>query len=177
MFKNLALIFDLYGGTTAFFGSSYLRSSILITALFWRPIWTGSWPDLTLQIIPSVMGFSIAAVAIVTVIGDDGFRRRMAAVSTLHETESDLVVTLASFVWFIVVQVTATLGALVFKAKPFPSTCSILSDWLACSIADDSINAAMSAFGMLTLVYAILLIVASVMQTFHLFRLYVRNPD
>jgi hypothetical protein len=176
MFNNLSIIFSLYGGVRAILGSSYLRVSLLLTALFWRPISNGSWPDLTLQIIPSVMGFSIAAVAIITVIGDDGFRRRMAAVSTLHESESDLVVTLASFVWFIAIQVLAIITALVFKSKPLPSSCDFSSSDIICSRIDNIVNALVSTVGALALIYAILLILASVMQTFHLFRLYVRNP-
>ncbi len=158
---------------SALFRSVYVWIALLITAAAWRSSLNESWVDHSLSILPSIIGFSIAAVAIITVIGDDGFRRRMSQVNTLHEHESDLTVMLASFVWFILIQITAILFALIFTSKPFPFACQLWEN--NCIIWNKHINIIFSFSGMFLLIYSLVLVIASVFMTFHLFRLYIRN--
>jgi hypothetical protein len=176
MFSNLSLVFGLYGGPRAFFTSTYTWSAAFLTILMWRSALTGQWAQSALSIMPNVLGFSIAAVAVLTVIGDDQFRVRMARVHTFRDDESDLVVSLASFIWFISVQVSAIVLALVFSAKPFPSRCYMPPQIEQCRSMDAMTNGLVSFAGTFLTVYALLLVIGSTFHTFHLFRLYIRNP-
>jgi uncharacterized membrane protein len=101
----------------------------------------------------------------------------MAQVHTFRDDESDLVVSLASFIWFISVQVFSIVVALVFSAKPFPSRCHLVPVVSNCDAMDKITNGAISLLGTFLTLYAILLVIASTFHTFHLFRLYVRNPQ
>lgn len=177
MFQNLKLIFNLYGGWHALLTSTYTLTALALTALMWRSAFSGQWAQSTLGIMPNVLGFSIAAVAVLTVIGDEQFRVRMAQVHTFRDDESDLVISLASFIWFIAVQVSSIVVALVFSAKPFPSRCQLLPAVSNCDLTDRITNDVISLTGTFLTIYAILLVIASTFHTFHLFRLYVRNPQ
>ena len=176
MFENLRLIFKLYGGWSAFRTSTYTWTAAMLSLLMWRSALSGQWAQYTLSIMPNVLGFSIAAVAVLTVIGDDQFRIRMAEVHTIREDESDLVVSLASFIWFIAIQVFAIITALAFASKPFPSRCDLMPATINCDSVDKLANGAVAFFGTFLMTYALLLVIASTFHTFHLFRLYIRNP-
>lgn len=173
MFQNINLVFGIYGGISALFHSIYVRISILVTAIAWRSSFSELWVKYSVSILPNIIGFSIAAIAIITVIGDDGFRRRMSQVNTLHDEESDLTVMLASFVWFILIQITAILFAIIFSSKPFPFSCNLWGN--NCITWNYYVNLSFSFVGMFLFIYSLSLVIASVFMTFHLFRIYIRN--
>lgn len=173
MFQNIKLIFRMYGGISVFFKSIYVWISVLVTAVTWRSSLSGLWVEYSVSILPNIIGFSIAAVAIITVIGDDGFRRRMSRVNTLNKEESDLTVMLSSFIWFILIQITAIFFAIIFSSKPFTFACHLWTN--NCIAWNYYTNAIFSFLGMFLFVYSLFLVIASVFMTFHLFRLYIRN--
>lgn len=173
MFQNIKLVFGIYGGLSALFRSIYVRISILVTAVAWRSSLSELWVEYSVSILPNIIGFSIAAIAIITVIGDDGFRRRMSQVNTLHNEESDLTVMLASFVWFIFIQIIAILFAIIFQSKPIPFYSNLCKN--DCILWNEYVNASFSFVGMFLFIYSLFLVIASVFMTFHLFRMYIRN--
>lgn len=173
MFANLSLVFQTYGGLRALLRSSYIYVALILTALLHRKVHSGGWTDYTMQIIPNLLGFSIAALTVVMSIGNDRFRQSMAQVQTLSASESDLTVTVANFIWFIAIQVCALLVALVYDARPFPSVGATWGGEL--SHIDAAANIVFSSVGTVLLFYSLTLILAAVFQAYHLFRLFVRN--
>lgn len=155
--------------------SSYLYSSILLSLFIWRDAVRGDW-HLTVQTyLPPVLGFSFAALAIMTAIGDDQFRKKMAQVETISEGESDLTTITANFCWFIVIQICAVMLAIIFKSKPIPYICHYATIPDFCDEALRYTNYAIGFLGNFLMTYSLLLIVAAVSQMMNVFRLYLRS--
>lgn len=180
MLENLKLVFKIYGGVRALTRSSYLWISFVLAISAWG-IWTKeNWPERVLSTLPNFIGFSIAAIAIITVIGDDGFRKRMAEISEINPAgdESDLVVITASFIWFIFIQVVSLIYSYIYSAKPFPHFCYCCLCESNHDIYDTYkkyANLSFSFIGVWIFLYSILLMIAAIFQLFSLFRLYIRN--
>lgn len=173
MFKNLKIIFDLYGGFPALWTSSYFRISFVVTLLLWPLAVSGRWVDRAISILPSVTGFSIAAFAIILAIGDDRFRRSMAKVDAIRAGESDLVILSANFCWFICIQVFSMIYAVIFDARPVPYFCKFVTEFRYCDKVFLITNLLFSTLGLFIFIYAVFLIIASIFQMFFNFRLYI----
>ncbi|MDG6079223.1 hypothetical protein E3U23_08455 [Erythrobacter litoralis] len=175
MLANLKEIFILYGGWKAFRSSSYVIISMFLSFLLWRDAVSGAWSRTIADYLPPVLGFSFAALAILTAIGDDQFRRKMSKIDVITKGESDLTTITANFCWFIVVQIFAVLLAIFFSAKPVPYFCNLTIYVGECQFAFKTTNMLFGLLGNFLLVYAILLIVAAISQMMNVFRLYLRS--
>jgi hypothetical protein len=171
MIKSVRLVFAAYGGWNSVRKSSYLRVAIVLTAMSYGYIPGAEWTKLAQTIFPNLIGFSIAAMAIITVIGDDGFRNKMASISTIRDGESDMVSLMASFIWFIFVQVSALIFSVLIDARSFNS-CSIIGK-LICDSTNFYINIFFSSIGLFFFYYGITLVLSSAFLTFNIFRLYI----
>lgn len=120
-----------YGAGPGVTRSPYLHAAILLSVIM-APLWiqAGWWSDV-IAILPSVLGFSIAALAMLMSFGDERFR---ALVARAGGTTPTYVRVIASFVHFIVVQTIALIAALVCKAWSFH-----LPTWLARALADSGV--------------------------------------
>lgn len=173
MLKSITLIFEVYGGWRVFLKSSYLWTSFVISLLLWRSVLNEEWGTAARDILPSLIGFSIAAIAIITVIGDDGFRRALSAVKTINGSDSDLSVVLAGFCWFIFVQIIVLIYSLVYLSKPIPSICE--HEVCNCDLISIIFNFVLGFLGQWGVIYAMTLVLATVFQTFQLFKIYINS--
>lgn len=68
MFENLRKLYAHYGGLTAAAKSWYFWIALFLSAASYRSILEFSWTSLTLEIMPSLTGFTVAAYAIIFAI-------------------------------------------------------------------------------------------------------------
>lgn len=173
MIDNIKTVFEAYGSWKALWRSSYIRVSLILTAISFQIANEKNWPNIVSDVLPSMLGFSIAAIAIVTVIGDDGFRSSLSKIFTMNDKFSDLECLMASFVWFIFIQVSTIIYAFIFKSEPFDA-CRIFSN-PRCLDINNYFDISLSYFGTFLMIYSIMLVLSSTLLMFQLFRLYVRS--
>jgi hypothetical protein len=108
---------SVYGGLPYVLGSPFCHAALLLTLLcgpFW---WSGDWWEKSFAILPSLLGFSIAAFALLLAVGDDKFKaalgkeRKGGAASTLNDLAS-------KFFHFLLVQVIAIVFAFLALGRP-----------------------------------------------------------
>lgn len=138
----------------ALLASPYFHLSLILT-IFLFPIWTKSgWWDLPIEIMPSILGFSLGGYAIWIAIGDDRFRSILAGSDEKSERSPFMQIN-ATFLHFIILQFASILLALIF---------------LSIGPAEDQdkncLHIAMWYIGFLVFVYAILSAVAAAMAIF-----------
>jgi hypothetical protein len=175
MIHSFKSIFVAYGGWHSLRTSSYLKLAVFLTILSYGYIPEARWTKLAQSIFPNLIGFSIAAIAIITVIGDDGFRKKMAKISTINRQGSDMVSIMASFIWFIWIQMTALIISIIIEARSFDA-CDMFSISY-CKEINSSLNLIFSSVGLLIFFYGITLVLSSAFLTFDAFRLYIRTQQ
>jgi hypothetical protein len=152
LFKSYRLYWHLYGGWRAVLTSPYLHFALLITAIC-SPVWYDNtkgaaiWANAAVNILPNMMGFSIAGMAIFLAFSNES---TMKAVTEEGEPESFFVATVANFFHFILIQTIALL--LGFVGLHYT-------------------HHALSGFGVFFLVYALAVSPAMAMQLFHTSRI------
>lgn len=108
-----------YGGYSALLFSPYLHVAAILTGLLW-PVWAAhKWWETTLQVVPSILGFTLAGFTIWLGFGDEKFQRLLAKRPRGRNTSAYIGVS-AAFVHFIVVQLLAVVAALIGEATDFP---------------------------------------------------------
>lgn len=157
--QNLREVWADYGKWSTLLGSGYFWLALAITALFWRDFAKGNWAELAVDIIPTVLGLTLAAAAILTTIGGDDFRARLAQLNGAGVGSSPVLELLSNFIFAMIVQILALLAASIFQSKPFPIS------WLEGVGLDQGIavyvNSVIGALGSLLLIYGILLILGA----------------
>jgi hypothetical protein len=160
-----------YGGWRSLLSSGYFRLSLLIAAGFWPLYGSGKWAEFTVGIIPVVLGLTLAGAAILTTIGGDAFRERLAQVQGTGGQEAPILELLSNFIFAMMVQLCALVFALLFQAKPFEAS------WLEVVDVDTAaagwVNFVAGAFGSLLLIYGILLILGAAFTVRSLATVYV----
>lgn len=175
MLSDIREIFRLYGGWRAFRSSSYVLAGLIISLALWRDALSGIWAKTVASYLPPLLGFSFAALAIMTAIGDERFRAKMAKIDVIHEGESDLTTITATFCWFIFVQIAAVMSAIIFAATPIPFFCERTSDPRVCLAIVETGNDAFGFLGNFLLSYSLVLIISAVSQMMKVFRLYLKS--
>lgn len=114
--------FFTYGGFRSFFSSPYLHAAFVVTFLS-CPAWNGKgetvWHELTLSILPDVLGFTLGGYAILLAFGDNKFLKLIAGrsekekVKTGRSIPSPYMKLNATFVHFVLVQIVAILFAVI----------------------------------------------------------------
>lgn len=117
-------------------------ASLLTAAIF--PLWgrndAAPWTDISISVLPSLMGFSIAALTVLLAFSDS---KTLKAITQHGKTNSYFVKTVANLFHFLVVQTIALILAILAKAYVW---------WI------------LSYFGVLALVYAIFVSIAAAGQ-------------
>lgn len=130
VFNVIALYWKIYGGWRALIFSPYFHVSIAMTLLmshFWGH---EAWWDVSISVLPSIIGFALGGYAIWLGFGDEKFRNIISEKDDAGSYSPYLEVS-ASFAHFIIVQLLALCAALVAKATNFPlSEIHWLSSWL-----------------------------------------------
>jgi len=168
--KVLHLYWATYGGLGALLRSPFFHAAAVCTLLCVPLWWTGAWWERSISIIPSVLGFSIAAFTLLLGIGDEGFRRRLAT-KRKAERPSTLTNTSSGIFHFIVVQVVALVYALFASGKPL----TFIVDTFDLAIPSGFFGLVLlclakvfRAFGFFFLCYALFTAVAATMSIFRL---------
>ncbi|MDD2270978.1 MAG: hypothetical protein PHP95_08645 [Desulfuromonadaceae bacterium] len=159
--KIFSVYWSAYGGWKALFSSFYLHISFVLLIVLY-PLWSkDGWWDTVITIMPNMIGFSLAGLSIWLATGDEKLK---STISGTHPASSGkhspYIKTNASFVHFILVQVSALLAAIIAKAyyivpfsifAKYDYPCLILIGWGA---------------GFLLFLYAIATAVAVTMSIF-----------
>jgi hypothetical protein len=100
-----------YGGQRRLFTSPFFHLAVLAAILCAREWLTPAWSDLPLTVLPSLLGFALAAYALLLAFGDEGFREFMAVPAPSRrdpavKTSRSLAVS-ATFLHFVIIQVIA----------------------------------------------------------------------
>lgn len=128
-YKNIRtstqLYWATYGGWRAFFYSPYLHFALLLTCFFYFYLTKEDpWFDITLSVLPNLLGFTLGGYAILLAFGDDKFRTIIAG-ETTEGSASPFMAINGTFVHFIVIQAFAILYALIGK------TWALITGWFA----------------------------------------------
>ena len=170
---NVREVWTDYGGWRTLITSGYFWIATLITAGLWQGFETGTWADLTIDIIPTILGLTLAGAAILTTIGGDAFRERLAQLKGSKGQEAPILELLSNFIFAMMVQLGALLVSILYQAKPFKGS------WLQCIGMNVQVghwvNFAVGALGSLLLVYGILLILGAAFTVRALATVYVRD--
>ena len=113
----------IYGGWKALFSSGYFYAALLLTVVcypYWRTPGTAS-AQLAIDIIPSVMAFSLGGMAIILAFSGGRF---LNVIRQGGEEGSLFMTVIANFFHFLIVQTLALISAMVVFAfpKPLPPT-------------------------------------------------------
>lgn len=171
VFKILGLYWKIYGGWRALVLSPYFHASILLTLLM-SHFWVNeAWWDVSLSVLPNIIGFALGGYAIWLGFGDEQFRNLISERSDSDEYSPYLEVS-ATFAHFILIQLLALIIALVAKATAFHlSDVHWLYDSLVCigfpiKFLHEIIKPTFYGIGFLIFVYALMTAVAATLAVF-----------
>lgn len=158
---NVSEVYKSYGGIQALFLSSYFYMAVAISLLSWRAVVFGTWVEITKSILPNLVGFSIAAYALLFSVLDRDQRQALRKPSAAIGGRSPLLVLASSITHAILIQILALLSAIVFWSEPFPyvSCADKLGLW---------VNIITSSVGMFLTSYGIILVMAAALSLFRL---------
>lgn len=127
LLRDLRSYVICYGGFRKVAYSPYTHLALLTTVACWG-VWHGtSWTGVPLAVLPALLGFTLAAYALLLGFGDESFRKFLASSGEPdregHDstTESTLMGVSAVFLHFVVVEIVALICAIVGEANPFAS--------------------------------------------------------
>jgi len=107
---------DDYGGLDVLVASKYFWLSVVAAIVCSRYFGAPGWWDLVLGVVPGLVGFSIAGVAIFVSLGSDKLRASLAGAMPNKVETSPFIDFMAMFTHFIVTQLIALVVAIVSKA-------------------------------------------------------------
>jgi len=150
-----------YGGWWALLLSPYLHFSILVSAVSFPYSNISSWYDLPINVLPSLIGFTLGGYAIFLAFGDDKFKKVIAG-TNLNETKSVYLEINTTFIHFIILQLIALLMAIIAKPLPYnESQCLFYHTVYILSFLGHSI-----------FIYALLTAVATVLSIYRFVSMY-----
>lgn len=116
VFEIMRLYWENYGGFFALFSSVYVHISLIISLLSFG-LWSKpDWWATPISVLPGLVSFTLAGYAMLTALGNDEFRERL-AVSSADKPPSAFMQISTTFAHFIVVQSIALIFALICSAK------------------------------------------------------------
>lgn len=165
--ESVVILYRNYGGYRSLFRSEYFWLAFFLTALSWRLIVNEQWAETARSVLPTLAGFSIAAYAIFFAVLDERARNALRAPAPELGNRSPLLILASSISHAVLVQIFALVLAIVFPAKPFP--------YVEC-LAQPSraLNLAVSAIGVFSTLYGVVLILAAVLSIFRILEIRTR---
>jgi hypothetical protein len=119
MYSGVKKIFGVYwlayGGACALLQSAYLHAAIVLLAMTF-PLWAkgGAWWEVPISSLPTMLGFTVAALAVFIGFGDEDYRALLAQPDEADKSGFSIYVSLCTtFVHFIIVQALAFSFAIV----------------------------------------------------------------
>lgn len=104
-----------YGGWNSVFASKYFYAAAAVSGLGFWYFQQPKWWDLVTSVVPGLVGFAIAGVAIFVSLGSDALRSIIAGKEPGSKDSSPFIAFMAMFTHFIMVQLIALVLALVAK--------------------------------------------------------------
>ncbi|MBN5078242.1 hypothetical protein JY424_01035 [Stenotrophomonas maltophilia] len=104
-----------YGGWNSVFASKYFYAAAAVSGLGFWYFQQPKWWDLVTSVVPGLVGFAIAGVAIFVSLGSDALRSIIAGKEPGSNDTSPFIAFMAMFTHFIMVQLIALVLALVAK--------------------------------------------------------------
>lgn len=153
-----------YGGINSLLSSYYFWISIAITIICSEFFISPNWWDISISIIPDIVGFSIAGVAIFISIGSDELRSKISGRLPGETDESPFISFMAMFTHFVMTQLAALLIAIISKLlySLRPPDFSFLTN------ISEAIKPVFWLLGGFTFIYSLLLCMALVLEIFRL---------
>ena len=153
-----------YGGQDALLKSPYLHLAAISGVLFFpyqsRP--DDHWWNLPIDILPSIIGFSLGGYAIFLAIGDEKFKNLMGGYDeTNKDLPSPFIALNTAFLHFILVQIAALILAIISRNLNLPDSGLISLVFLPYSI-----------FSFFVFFYALYLAAATALELYRLSRWY-----
>lgn len=108
--------FSEYGGINSILLSPFFYLALAATVVSYHYFTTPKWWDVVISVIPGLVGFSIAGVAIFISLGNDSLRAVFAGRDAGSTESSPFMKFMAMFTHFIVIQLIALLCAFTAKA-------------------------------------------------------------
>lgn len=161
---RLPAYFKIYGGFNAIASSLYFWVSVAVSIVCAKYFFKPGWWELVLEVVPGLVGFSIAGVAIFVSLGSDKLRASIAGKVPGSEESSPFIDFMAMFTHFIVVQLLALILAILSKSifespvSEFPALVSLV----------DSFRSPVWFVGGLLFIYAAMLCVALALEIYRL---------
>lgn len=115
------LYWRLYGGWKALLGSVYLYAAVVITVVsvpFWKTVDNSGgvpWAQAAVEIIPSILGFSMGGMAVMLAFSSSNFFKHLAEDGNPKSLFAEVI---ANFFHFVLVQVVGLVLALLAKGTP-----------------------------------------------------------
>ncbi|CUX14815.1 hypothetical protein O9X90_14845 [Agrobacterium leguminum] len=168
-FENLKLVYHSYGGWRSFVSSAYTWIAIVVTTLTWPKAVDGKWVETTLQVLPTLAGFSIAAYAVYFSVLSERDREALLEPEPTMGDRSPFLVLVSGISHAVFVQICGILAAIIFAAKPFPTPAGFAE-------FAKGVNIALSLAGMFLSSYGIILIIAAVFSIFKVLHIKATPP-
>jgi len=175
-YSNLRIItvryWKSYGGYRAIARSPYFHFSLLFTIISYS-IWRDEkWWDISISVIPSLVGFTLGGYTVFLAFGDEKFRNILVGATKDGET-SPFMAFNSTYVHFIIMQIVSIFLALLAKSRPIQnlpeSVIYLFESYIPqFSIIRLSLGTAFWFLGYLSFIYAIALTIAA---TFGIFRM------
>lgn len=129
MYKNniniISEYISAYGGFSSLLKSLYLHIAIVLTVLMYNSWYEAYWWESVINIIPSLIGFSLGGYAIFLAFGDSEFQSVLSGKG--KNNNSPLIGVSGTFVHFIIIQIIALLLALLCKSFYYPPPTFVLT--------------------------------------------------
>lgn len=172
MYKGVLRIFRVYwgayGGLGALLRSPYLHLAVLLLAVTFNTWTNPCWWDISLSVLPNLLGFTLGGFAIFIGFGDEAFRGMLADPDLDAPDKPSIYVGLCStFVHFILVQFLALALSLIAKSWWFYAA------WMdAMRPALVYLNGIGGAVGYFVFLYAVTSVVAATMHVLRIATMY-----
>lgn len=174
MFENLGKLYNQLGGLGAILKTAYFWVALFFFCASYESIPTYSWAVLTLSVMPSLTGFTIAAFAIIFVILDD---KMLETLSVVDDSGRSPMTKIAAAIGFaVLIQVIALVLAMSFKTVDLNNYLQINLKEMSkvgyspekLVIAVDWIKKITSALGLFCTYYGVMLVLAAILSIFRM---------
>jgi hypothetical protein len=160
--------------------SPYSHFALVVTLICAGAWLSTSWSDLPLAVLPSLLGFSLAAYALLLAFGDDQFRSFLALPSSDPQKANDPALLLkvsAIFLHFLVIQIAALTLAIIGHAHPSVTFGLAFGAWIGADVFQSFwFHVARNAFafvGFFTFILSIATALAAALNIYHATKWYV----
>lgn len=174
MFENLNKLYDYYGGIRSLFRSIYFWIAVLLAVISHRAALNLGWVDAALTVSPALVGFTIAAFAIMIAIIEPKYR--MILSTSNKEGKYPIISIIVPIIHAVFIQIISIILAIVFKISDIDGLINLFVIFLLfLDIMNEYILIFLFWFllfisfsGLLFTYYGLLLVVAAVLSIFRM---------